>query len=236
MKNSNVNVIISDSELDKLIFDQATNLANAEISRAKIWEAFRESFDRNPKALNQFAIRIGEAMARYLSDGSLATVEAWQEAEDEPDLVDWKTFRTMSTEYNSIWLANHATKKWVAEKTGGTTYTLGRLTMSKILAGESYTAKLFEKKAKTPKLETATGKKASQPAAEGAKITTPESGATALETMTGDIHSAKAALLEALKAFPELTMQKSVIQAFHAASKKADKLSAAKKASRKKAA
>lgn len=227
--------ITNKASLQYAIRKQAFHTSTAVGIRAAIWDSFKETFNGAPNAFDQFIMTIGETMAETFTQVAVAEVEAYL-ADDDNDCCEWDKFRQISKRFDAFWLANHATKKWVAEKCGGKTYTFNRLTMSKIFAGESYTASIFEKKKGGKKVSpTATAKSTGQKA-EGAKVPNAIEGAIALETLTGDIHNAKNALLEILKAYPELANQKSVIQAFHSASTKAAKKSAAKKAADKKAA
>lgn len=145
---------------------------------------------------------------------------------------------TDSADYAAIQSGFTSLRQKISRQTGGVTFQVkGRLTVDAILSGEVTAWELDTKKydASKPAGETAAAK-SSSPAAAGADVPTAEGGATALESIVGDKHMAKAALLEILKAYPELANQKSVIQAFHTASNSAAKKSAAKKAADKKAA
>lgn len=146
---------------------------------------------------------------------------------------------TDSADYAAIQSGFTSLRQKISRQTGGVTFQVkGRLTVDAILSGEVTAWELDTKKydASKPAGEVTASGKSSSPAAAGADVPTAEGGATALESIVGDKHMAKAALLEILKAYPELANQKSVIQAFHTASNSAAKKSAAKKAADKKAA
>lgn len=151
---------------------------------------------------------------------------------------DWRaTFENDDESYPVEWskLPNDASFKaeknafiaQVARITGGDSFTVNRLTMTKIESGMVYEWKPASKTAKASgKPVTATGKGSKQGAI-GAKPASPEQGASVAESVATDAATAEAALFTILKAFPELAIKKTVQREFQKAINTVEKRKAA---------
>ncbi|PNV83822.1 MAG: hypothetical protein C0610_16725 [Desulfobacteraceae bacterium] len=213
---------------------QATDIARAEQTRAAIWESFTIHYNGSSKAMDQFRATFGTAQLEWFTAASLQCVEEYLAADDDHEMCSWEDLRLVWPAYDQVWKANHSAKKWCADKTG-LAFGQSRLTMSKVLAGESYKVVVFPPKtAKDKKQITAAGK-AAKGSAQGANIPTPESGATLLEQIDGDRSFAKAAVMQALKAFPEMAGDPDLQKAFQEAFDANQQRKAAKKSTKKSA-
>jgi hypothetical protein len=139
--------------------------------------------------------------------------------------------------YNGVKHAWGNARKACAKYASGITFnTTGRLKPSQVLAGEVLASELDTTgyNANTPKQETASAKPKGKKA-KGAKVETPEQGASALETVSGSFEQAKNAVMVCLKAYPRLALSNDMIRAFQEAQDVANsdaKIIAAKKAKR----
>lgn len=127
----------------------------------------------------------------------------------------------------------------VARQTGGFSFevaTKWKLQDFENAADPTSGFKVTTPKAIVEKVKKPAAGKSKAATAKGADIPSAESGATMLETLTGDIHLSEAAVLQALKAFPQLVTRPAIRRAFQAAVDTVDKKKAAKKATAKKAA
>lgn len=157
-----------------------------------------------------------EAMADYLGEGA-----SWTDHED---------FASVQSGFTSFVQKLARVNSFITFKVKNKT------SVAKFLEGQRAEWCIHDKgySAKADKKVSATGK-ASSASADGATVATPTEGATMLETMTGDVHMAEAAILQALKAYPGLTLKKSIIQAFQTADTTARTASAARKVKNEKA-
>lgn len=167
--------------------------------------------------------------AQWWDDARFCLLADYQELHgDDADLPQWSElpgFNAVQSGFNSF-------RQKVSRQTGGLTFTVNRLTPSKVLAGENSIPELQEPKQVPAKKQETAKSKATKRQAQGAPVDTAESGATTLEKVAGDRETAAAAIVQALKAYPDLITDKKVAAAIDRAiaeqSRKATNVSKAK--------
>ena len=197
-------------EIFALVSQLHTSSCGTESLREKIWAEFTAHYDGAPNSFDTFVQTIGDCMARIITDNRVHYAELWEDSENaNRDLINWDQLKLEMPEFGQLLKASNATQKWVKDKCGYT-YTLNRLTMSKIVQGEIHTATIAPAKdKKSPKRVSATAPSKGA-SAEGADMGTPESGAVALESVLATRGGAASTLKKILDQYPELVNQKSV--------------------------
>lgn len=202
--------INNQADLKACIISSAVHGSKQKFNRAALWETFCEHYDGQPQAFENFIQFVADTMADHFTATSFFIVENYFEGDDAPEYMSWEEFKSVSRPYACLWDENHSLKAWLKLKCNGATYSQSRLTMAKIAAGEEYTFTYVPGKqtAIGEKQESARGK-SGKGKADGAKLETPESGATILEKIAGDRDLASAALQAICDAFPGLIVEQS---------------------------
>ena len=214
------------ANFDDCITAGGTHGMRAETNRKAMWTMFCEVYDGAPNAFDNFIMRIARGWVPFYEACARQLIEDYYGDDDTPDYMDWAAFRRECPKFDTLYREHEALKKWLRDKCNKRTFKTNRLTMAKIAHGESYTWEVDVPKipAKKGEKQKTAGAKNGQRKAQGAPVDTPETGATTLEKIAGDRDLAAAAIVQALKAFPDLaTKDKTVVAAIDKAVKDADR-------------
>ena len=206
--------IVSPDQVKRAVFTALRNASGFAATMDHIYREFcRISGDTDGTVcVRKYVTCVMHYAAEWWDDARFCLLADYQEIHGEDcDLPQWAAlpgFNAIQSGFNSF-------RQKVARQTGGITFTVNRLTASKVLAGENSKPEIQEPKpARAKKQETASAKSsATKRAAEGASVDSAESGATTLEKVAGDRAMAAAAIVQALKAFPDLVTDKNVAAA-----------------------